>query len=211
MSNITDIRKDYSLAGLHENDLNTDPMQQFERWFEEARQAQVLEANGMILSTIDANMRPKARVVLLKGLDERGFVFFTNYNSQKGNDLSHHAVAALTFWWVELERQVRIEGVVEKVTDQESDLYFSSRPKGSQLGAWVSEQSKVIAGREVLDKRQEEFESLFDEKVPRPAHWGGYRLMPDAIEFWQGRPSRLHDRLKYQKKGEVWTIERLAP
>ncbi len=211
--NIADIRKDYTLNGLDKSDVSETPFKQFQKWFDEAIDSQILEPNGMVLSTITETMRLKSRVVLLKGFDERGFVFFTNYNSTKGQNIAHNPTATLNFWWVALERQVRIEGQIVKVSEQESDQYFSSRPRGSQIGAWVSEQSTVIENREVLTQRQAELEAQFEGKaIPRPAHWGGYRLVPDCIEFWQGRSSRLHDRLRYSlTDSQIWTIERLAP
>ncbi len=211
--NIADIRKDYTLNGLDISEVFNNPFDQFQKWFDEAVASQILEPNGMVLSTITENLRLKSRVVLLKGFDERGFVFFTNYNSTKGQNIAHNPTATLNFWWVALERQVRIEGQIVKVSEQESDQYFNSRPRGSQIGAWVSEQSAVIANREVLTQRQAELEAQFEgQAIPRPAHWGGYRLVPDCIEFWQGRSSRLHDRIRYSlTEGQVWTIERLSP
>jgi pyridoxamine 5'-phosphate oxidase len=211
--NIADIRKDYTLNGLDISEVFKNPFDQFQKWFDEAIDSQILEPNGMVLSTITETMRLKSRVVLLKGFDERGFTFFTNYNSTKGQNIAHNPTATLNFWWVALERQVRIEGQIIKTSEQESDQYFNSRPRGSQIGAWVSEQSAVIENREVLTQRQAELEAQFEGlAIPWPAHWGGYRLIPDYIEFWQGRSSRLHDRIRYSLiDGKVWTIERLSP
>jgi pyridoxamine 5'-phosphate oxidase len=211
---IADLRKDYTLQGLHENDVNTDPMVQFKRWFDEARGAQLTEPNAMTLATTTQEGQPSARIVLLKDFDARGFVFYTNYNSQKGQELAENPQAALVFWWAELERQVRICGFVEKVSEEESDTYFYSRPVSSRLGAWTSNQSEIIENREVLEQRFEELKSKYpNEDVPRPTHWGGLRVIPHEIEFWQGRPSRLHDRLRYTLNEEngSWKIERLSP
>lgn len=210
--NIAKIRHDYHLKGLSETDLDNDPLTQFRIWFNEAVQANITEANAMVLSTVENN-RPSARVVLLKDLNEQGFSFFTNYLSKKGRQLETNPQAALTFFWKELERQVRVEGRIVKVSEAESTEYFAVRPRGSQIGAWASEQSTAIADRAILEERTQDFESKFeDQPVPRPAHWGGYRLIPDYIEFWQGRPSRLHDRLVYQKdENGNWQIERLSP
>jgi pyridoxamine 5'-phosphate oxidase len=179
---------------------------------EQAIHAGLHEPNAMTLATATPEGLPSARIVLLKGFDERGFTFFSNYDSRKGRELAENPTAALVFFWVQLERQVRIEGQVERVTDQESDAYHASRPRGSQLGAWTSWQSEVIAGREVLEERLHEFTERFGEgPVPRPPHWGGYRLVPEVIEFWQSRPNRLHDRLRYRKTAGGWIIERLSP
>jgi pyridoxamine 5'-phosphate oxidase len=211
-SKIAHLRKDYTLNGLGEQDILNNPTDQFRKWFEEALSAKVTEPNGMFLSTISPEDYPQGRIVLLKDVDEKGFTFYTNYKSQKGTDLSAHPLAALTFWWAELERQVRIVGNVEKVSEAESDAYFAIRPRGSQLGAWVSSQSEVIASREVLSDKLATFEKQFaDQPVPRPPHWGGYRVIPHEIEFWQGRPSRLHDRIRYQYINNAWKIERLSP
>ncbi|MHA7128669.1 pyridoxamine 5'-phosphate oxidase [Algoriphagus namhaensis] len=208
---IASIRKEYSLKSLDINDVNQDPLTQFHAWFQEAMQSDVLEVNAMTLSTMGLNGFPHGRVVLLKELDH-GFVFFTNYTSQKGQELEANPNASLTFFWPELERQVRIEGVVNKIDPKESDEYFFSRPEGSQIGAWTSPQSQVISSREELEINLKKMEEKFaQESLTRPPHWGGYRLAPVSIEFWQGRPSRLHDRLKYEKKGEAWVISRLAP
>jgi pyridoxamine 5'-phosphate oxidase len=209
---VSDLRREYSLAGLIERDLDADPIRQFNRWFEQALAANVVEVNAMTLATATPDGRPSARIVLLKGVDERGFTFFTNYDSRKGRELAANPVAALVCYWAELERQVRIEGVVEKVTPEESDAYHRSRPRGSQFGAWCSFQSEVIAGRAVLEERLKELEEKFrDQDVPRPPHWGGYRLRPDVVEFWQGRPNRLHDRIRYRRTDGGWIIERVSP
>ncbi|MEB2779983.1 pyridoxamine 5'-phosphate oxidase [Algoriphagus sp. C2-6-M1] len=208
---ISAIRKDYSIKSLDISDVNLDPITQFRSWFEEAVCAEVLEVNAMTVSTLGLDGTPNARILLLKGVDT-GFVFFTNYKSEKGKELEKHNTASLTFFWPELERQVRVRGLVEKVTEEDSDTYFFSRPLGSQIGAWVSSQSQAIDSRADLNKRQLDLEQQFAGKeMSRPPHWGGYRLMPSTIEFWQGRPSRLHDRIKYQHQDGKWTIARLAP
>ncbi len=214
MSTLADLRTNYSRASLDEADVASDPVRQFDKWFNEALDAQLPEPNTMTLATVNAEGRPSARIVLIKGVDERGFVFFTNYESRKGRELAHNPNAALLFYWIELERQVRIEGRIEKTSAAHSDAYFASRPAGSRIGAWASEQSAVIANRGVLEAREREFSERYGEHPPRPPHWGGYRLVPDAIEFWQGRPSRLHDRLRYTRdaaSNTPWTIERLSP
>ncbi len=210
---LADIRKEYTQAGLSEADADPDPFRQFQTWFEQAMAAQLLEPNGMTLATVTPDGKPRARIVLLKNFDERGFVFYTNYESHKGQELAQNSWAALVFWWTELERQVRIEGRVEKVSDVESNTYFRSRPLGSQLGAWTSQQSQVISNREVLDSRLQELQEKYQgQDIPRPPHWGGYRVTPTVIEFWQGRPSRLHDRLRYWRPEDgSWRIERLSP
>lgn len=207
------LRQDYKKASLDVSDVSDNPLQQFHQWFAEAQQAGVLEPNAMCLSTVAATGRPSSRIVLLKELDH-GFVFYTNYTSRKGQELADSPFAALNFFWDVLERQVRIEGRVESVTAQTSDAYFQVRPRGSQIGAWASPQSQEIPNRAWLETNQSDVESRFQgqETLPRPAHWGGYRLIPDYIEFWQGRPSRLHDRLVYKlSEAGVWTITRLAP
>ena len=211
-TNIADLRKDYTLNGLDQTDVSPDPIVQFQQWFAAALAAGVHEPNAMHLATINPEGRPEGRIVLVKGVDAAGFSFYTNYNSQKGTSLGANPMASLTFFWPELERQVRIEGWVEKVSETESDTYFNSRPRGSQLGAWVSQQSQVIAGRDVLTSQQEELENRFNgQPIPRPPHWGGFRVIPDKIEFWQGRPSRLHDRIRYRLEAGTWVIERVSP
>ncbi|HLL94825.1 MAG TPA: pyridoxamine 5'-phosphate oxidase [Spirosoma sp.] len=211
-SAISDLRKDYLLNGLDKSDVMPNPVEQFRAWFEAAVEAGVPEPNAMHVSTVSADGRPDGRIVLIKDVSEGGFVFYTNYESRKGRELTERPVAALTFFYPELERQIRIEGQVEKVSAEESDAYFNSRPRASQIGAWVSNQSRVVGSREVLENRQRELEIQFDgQTVPRPPHWGGFRVVPDALEFWQGRPSRLHDRIRYRKEGEQWIIERLSP
>ena len=212
MSTLADLRKNYSLGSLDIADADPNPFRQFDVWFKQAIDAQLPEPNTMTLATVDARGRPSARIVLIKGVDERGFVFFTNYESRKGLELAQNPHASLLFYWIELERQVRIEGAVVKTSDAESDQYFASRPVGSRIGAWASEQSKVIESRAALEAREREFSAQYGDNPPRPPHWGGYRLIPDAIEFWQGRPSRLHDRLLYTRSGNAdWTIARLSP
>lgn len=211
-STISDLRKEYTLNGLDTADVLADPIAQFRLWFNAALQANVPEPNAMYVSTVTEEGRPDGRIVLLKDILDTGFVFYTNYESRKGKELTSHPFAAITFFYQELERQVRIEGRVEKVSPEQSDDYFNSRPRGSQLGAWVSNQSSVIENRDVLETRQRELEARFaDQPIPRPPHWGGYQVIPDAIEFWQGRPSRLHDRIRYRKENDNWIIERLAP
>jgi pyridoxamine 5'-phosphate oxidase len=210
---LADLRKDYTLQGLSENDIDPNPFIQFQKWFDQALDAQLPEPNAMAVATATPDGKPSARMVLLKDFDERGFVFFTNYNSQKGQELAENPQAALVFWWAELERQVRIAGYVEKVSEQESDEYFQSRPFNSRLGAWASHQSEVIASREELEQRLQALQAKYENQdIPRPAYWGGVRVIPTEIEFWQGRPSRLHDRLLYTRLDEhSWKIERLSP
>ncbi len=209
---LADLRREYMGHGLSEADVDADPIRQFGVWFEEAAAAGLLEPNAMTLATATAEGRPSARMVLLKDVDASGFVFYTNYEGRKSRELAENPWAALVFFWVDLSRQVRIEGHVERVTPQESDAYFAIRPPGSQISAWASQQSAVIPGREGLERRVEELEAEYaDRPVPRPPFWGGFRIVPEVIEFWQGRPSRLHDRLRYTRRDEGWAIERLSP
>jgi pyridoxamine 5'-phosphate oxidase len=210
---LADLRRDYARARLDEADVSHDPMVEFARWFAEAQEAQVADANAMTLATATADGQPSARIVLLKAFDERGFVFFTDYRSRKGAELEANPRAALVFYWHELERQVRITGGVALTSREESERYFASRPIGSRLGAWASHQSRVIPGRAALESDLREVEARFgDGEVPLPPHWGGYRVVPDAIEFWQGRESRLHDRIRYAREsGSGWKVQRLSP
>jgi len=211
-SAIADLRKSYERAELGEDASHADPLRQFDQWLNEALAAQVPEPNAMTLATVGADLRPSTRIVLIKGYDERGIVWYTNYDSRKGRQLAGNPFAALQFHWVELERVVRIEGTVEKVSDEESDAYFASRPLDSRIGAWASPQSQVISGRGVLVANAAKYGAQFLLQPPRPPHWGGFRLKPEQWEFWQGRKSRLHDRLRYrQEGGSAWVRERLAP
>lgn len=211
--NIADIRKDYQQKTLSEKEVKKTPVEQFSQWWDEVMQSDIEEANAMTLATASVNGVPAARVVLLKGFDEKGFVFFTNYDSYKGMQLAENPRACLVFFWKELERQVRITGLSEKVSDAESDEYFNSRPEGSRIGAWVSPQSQVIENREWLEANEKKYQQQFAGKeIKRPQHWGGYRVKPICVEFWQGRPSRLHDRIQYTMQEDGgWLIERLAP
>lgn len=211
---LADMRRDYTRDGLSEAQAPAEPFALFHQWFAEAvaTEQPPVEANAMMLATVDQAGQPHCRVLLLKALDARGFTFFTNYDSDKGRQLQANPAAAMTFFWPGLERQVRIEGRVERVTPEESDAYFQVRPLGSRLGAWASPQSRVIADRDVLEQLLEQTRQRFMETAPHcPAHWGGYRLVPERIEFWQGRPSRLHDRLDYRLQDGHWQRQRLAP
>ncbi len=209
---IADLRQDYRQAALLESEANSDPIGQFQNWFEAAVAAQLPEPNAMTIATATRDGMPSARVVLLKDVDDRGFVFFTNYNSHKGQELTNNPHGAIVFLWTELERQVRIQGRVEKIAPAESDEYFYSRPPGSRLGAWASNQSEVVTGREVLDQQLADLEAKYaNQEIPRPEHWGGFRVIPSMIEFWQGRSSRLHDRLRYRLIEGTWVVDRLSP
>lgn len=211
---LADIRRSYTQAALTLADVGQDPVAFFQRWFEEARQSQALEPNACCLATASETGKPSARFVLLKGIDPDGFVFFTNYESRKAQELEANPWAAMTFFWAELERQVRIEGQVERATPEQNEAYFQSRPRGSQLGAWASPQSQILHSREQLEKRHQDFEARFSDMkiIPVPGYWGGYKLRPLSIEFWQGRPNRLHDRLFFTHEEEGrWSPMRLAP
>jgi pyridoxamine 5'-phosphate oxidase len=209
--NIGSLRQEYMRAGLSESDADRDPMRQFERWFEDAVRAELPLPNAMTLATADAAGRPSARVVLLKGVDGGGFVFFTNYNSRKARELEARGAACLVFMWSPLERQVRIDGTIQRVAAGESDAYYASRPLGARLSAWASPQSDPVASRNVLEEAMDDARRRYGGAPPRPPHWGGYRVLPTEIEFWQGRADRLHDRLLYKRAAAGWTLERLAP
>ncbi|NUM74734.1 pyridoxamine 5'-phosphate oxidase [candidate division KSB1 bacterium] len=209
---LNDLRVDYAQRQLHENEAAAVPFHQFQKWFDEALAAEPNHANAMTLATCTREGEPSARVVLLKSWDQRGFVFYTNYNSRKASELLENPRASLVFWWQGLERQVRIEGRVEKTAEEEADDYFQTRPRESQIGAWASAQSEVIPDRSTLEQRFQEIAHAYENQpIPRPRHWGGFRLAPDSIEFWQGRPNRMHDRLRYRRLASAWVVERLSP
>ena len=220
---LADLRQDYSLQSLDITDVSNDPIEQFKHWFDEAIKSELLEPNAMTLATATTDGKPSARIVLLKGIENQGFVFFTNYESKKGKEMADNPQAALCFNWLELQRQVRIEGTIEKIAEADSDAYFQSRPVGSRIGAWASPQSQVINSRALIEENEKSYKKQFhviardearggtDIEIPRPAHWGGYVLKPTMIEFWQGRSSRLHDRICYVFEDNAWKIERLAP
>jgi pyridoxamine 5'-phosphate oxidase len=212
-SKIVSLRKEYSSAFLNEEDVNLNPFKQFELWMHQAVEAQILEPHAMTVSTVSAEGKPSSRIVLLRGFDENGFVFYTNYSSHKGNDMAQNKYACLNFFWPDLERQIRIEGSILKIDQKVSTDYFHSRPRESQIGAWASIQSAVIENRKVVEDAFIHFTEKFKdlEVIPKPEHWGGYNIKPTSIEFWQGRPSRLHDRLRYSLLSEAWKIERLSP
>jgi pyridoxamine 5'-phosphate oxidase len=214
MISISELRKEYTQASLNTTDVQADPLVQFEQWLKEAVDAQALEPTAMTLSTVGRDGRPAGRIVLLKGIEDGGFVFYTNYQSRKGVELDEHAACALTFFWPELERQVRVEGFAARVAEEKSVAYYQSRPLGSQVSAWASPQSAVIGSREILEERVKEIQNRFKglDKLPKPKQWGGFLVTPVAMEFWQGRPSRLHDRLVYRlQPSKQWAVERLAP
>jgi len=210
--NVADLREEYGGAGLNESDLDANPVEQFRRWFDEALTANLHEPNAMTLATSTPDGQPSARIVLLKGYDERGFVFYTNHEGRKGRELTENPRCALLFYWGELGRQVRIEGTAARVPDVEADAYFASRPRGSRLGAWASAQSREVGGRRALEDRLRELELEYEgREIPRPPFWGGYRVEPAEFEFWQGRENRLHDRLVYRRAGDGWEVSRLQP
>ena len=213
ISQLSGLRHEYEAHGLRRADLHSDPLEQFRAWFSAAIAADIRDVNAMTLATATPEGKPSARIVLLKGLDERGFSFFTNYDSDKGRDLAANPYAALVFYWLKLERQVRISGPVERTSREDSAAYFHSRPEGARLGAWVSKQSEVIDSRQILDARLEAMKERFEDgEISLPPHWGGYRVRPEQIEFWQGRPNRLHDRFRYTRQADgTWKIDRLAP
>lgn len=211
-TSVADLRREYARARLDEANVSRDAITEFARWFEEAVKAEVQEPNAMTLASVSPDGAPSARIVLLKGFDERGFIFFTDYRSQKGTELQQNPRAALVFYWPELERQVRITGATTLIDREESEAYFRTRPRGSRISAWVSHQSQVIASRKLLEDRVPELESMYPaDDVPLPPYWGGFRVLPATVEFWQGRTSRLHDRIRYTRSGNSWRIERLSP
>lgn len=211
MADLAQLRRDYRRARLDVGDIDADPVKAFERWFAEAEAVEAIEPNAMALATADEGGAPSVRMVLLKGVDPRGFVFFTDRRSAKGSALAVNPQAALLFWWPELERQVRVTGAVSRTTDAESEAYYRSRPLGSRLGAWASEQSAVIESRGALETAAAQAADRHGDDPPLPPHWGGYRVSPEVVEFWQGREDRLHDRLRYRREGGKWVVERLSP
>jgi len=212
MTKIADIRKEYKLEELDIADVHQNPIEQFKFWFDEALKAQVIEPNAMFLATVSPSGQPTGRIVLLKGIEEGGFVFYTNYSSRKGGEIAHNEQVSLTFFWADLERQVRIEGKALKVSEETSTNYFLSRPRDSQIGAWASPQSQQVAGKETLNELFEKYKTEFAEKpIVKPPHWGGYVVIPHYLEFWQGRPSRMHDRICYTLENNNWNIKRIAP
>jgi pyridoxamine 5'-phosphate oxidase len=208
---LADLRRDYALESLTEHDVDADPIRQFEKWFEQALRSGMVEPNAMTLATSTRDGHPSARIVLLKSVDANGFVFFTDYRSRKGSEIDANPQVSLCFWWSELQRQVRVTGTVARATRDESDAYFRSRPHGSRIGAWASHQSAALASREALEKDVARLDLAFPGEVPLPPHWGGYRVTPESFEFWQGRPSRLHDRIVYTRESGKWRVGRLSP